>query len=343
MQDGDLRPLVDHVLQAHHVDLDGMAGALLADAVAERMRAVGAAGPARYLDVLRARPDEVGRLLDALLADRSSIDWSYDVYPRIEEPFLAVLDESLGPRGQELLYDMVAGLGLPPGARVADVGCGEGRHTIRLAERFSFDVEGIDPVRRHLDLGGRALAAAAERDPSLRDRVRFTLGDVEALPAAGATYDLVWFRDVLEHVEHLDVAFAEIRRVLRDGGRALVYSMFGTDRPRPDDVDWLWRTLGNAPAAYDGAAAEAAIARAGLRVDERIDLGSEWGEVAEERAANGTRRLLHTARLLRARDRYVERFGQAAYDIMLSDCYWHVYRMLGKIGGRVYLLSFAAS
>src|SRR5262249_18456074 len=148
-------------------------------------------------------------------------------------------------------------------------------------------------------------------------------GDVEALPAAGATYDLVWFRDVLEHVQHLDVAFAEIRRVLRDGGRALVYSMFGTDPRPPEDVDWLWRTFGNPPDAHDGAAVEAAIAGAGLGIDERIDLGSEWGELAEERAAQGTRRLLHAARLLRATDRYVERFGRAACDMMLADCYWH--------------------
>jgi hypothetical protein len=35
----------------------------------------------------------------------------------------------------------------------------------------------------------------------------------------------------------------------------------------------------------------------------------------------------------------VGQFGQAAYDIMLSDCFWHVYRMLGKLQGRAYLLS----
>ncbi|TMC12021.1 MAG: class I SAM-dependent methyltransferase [Chloroflexi bacterium] len=173
----------------------------------------------------------------------------------------------------------------------------------------------------------------------LPDRVRFTLGAVEALPAPDAAFDLVWFRDALEHVERLDRAFAEIRRVLRPGGRALVYSLFATRLPPPEDVEWLWRTFANAPTAHHGAAVEAAIAGAGLRIDERIDLGSEWGELAEERAAQGTRRLLHAARLLRAPDRYAERFGRAAYDVMLADCYWHVYRMLGKTGGRVYLLS----
>ncbi len=35
--------------------------------------------------------------------------------------------------------------------------------------------------------------------------------------------------------------------------------------------------------------------------------------------------------------RYVERFGRANYDVMLADCLWHVYRMIGKLGTRVYV------
>jgi SAM-dependent methyltransferase len=338
-RDADLQPLVEYVRDARRVDLAGVDGSRLRQSVARRMAAVGARDHAAYVDTLRERPAEVGLLFDALLADRSSLDWGYDVYPRIEERFLGALDESLEPRGPEFLYELVGRLGLPPGAAVADVGCGEGRHTIPLAERFGFDVVGIDVVQRHLDLGNQALAAAADRDPSLRDRVRFALGDVEALPVDASTLDLVWFRDVLEHIEHLDRAFAEIHRVLRGGGHALVYSMFGGDAPMPEDVEWLWRTFANPPVSLDAAAAEAAMTGAGLRIDQRVVLGSEWGEYAEERAGAATRRLLHTARMLRARDRYVERFGQAAYDIMLGDCFWHVYRMLGKLQGRVYLLS----
>jgi SAM-dependent methyltransferase len=338
-QDGDLRPILDHVRDARHVDLAGVDGSWLAECVGRRMREVGAADHVGYVDVLRAQPAEIGRLFDAILADRTSLDWAYDIYPRIEDRFLAALDESLQPRGPEVLYDLVGGLGLGPGAQVVDVGCGEGRHSIALAGRFGFGVLGIDPTRRHVDLANEALAASAERDPSVPGRVRFALGRVEALPVDDAAVDLVWFRDVLEHVERLDLAFAEVRRVLREDGRALVYSMFRTERPQPDETGWLWRTFGNAPGNDDPSVVEAAIAGAGLRVDERIDLGSEWGEWGEELAGAGSRRLLHTARMLRAPDRYVERFGRAAYDVMLADCLWHVYRMVGKLSGRVYLLS----
>ncbi len=70
-----------------------------------------------------------------------------------------------------------------------------------------------------------------------------------------------------------------------------------------------------------------------------MELGSEWGEYAQEHGDQAVRRLLHTARLLRQPDRYIERFGREAYDIAVGDCLWHVYRMIGKLGPRVYLLS----
>ena len=48
---------------------------------------------------------------------------SFDV---VEAQFHAALDESLNPRGPDSLFDVVGGLGLPPGSSVVDVGCGRG-------------------------------------------------------------------------------------------------------------------------------------------------------------------------------------------------------------------------
>jgi hypothetical protein len=88
----------------------------------------------------------------------------------------------------------------------------------------------------------------------------------------------------------------------------------------------------------DRARTDAAIAAAGLRVDDCIELGSEWGEWAEEESGKPGRRLLYAARLLRDPRRYTAQFGQKAYEIMLGDCLWHVYGMLGKLERRVYVL-----
>jgi SAM-dependent methyltransferase len=262
----------------------------------------------------------------------------YDEFPRVEAAFHAALDESLRPRSPDLLYELIEGMELPEGSQVVDVGCGEGRHSYRLAERFGFSVVGVDPVPRHVEAGTAGLESL---DADVARRIRFTLGAAEALPVEDGAADLVWCRDVLLHVADLERAYAEFRRVLRDGGRALVYQMFATDRLEPREAGWLWQTLDLAEESVDPARTEAAIAAAGLRVDERIDLGSEWGEWSEERSGAVGRRLLQAARLLRDPERYRTQFGRRAYEIMLADCLWHVYAMIGKLERRVYLLAKA--
>jgi len=144
---------------------------------------------------------------------------SYDAFPRIEEEFQAALDESLILRGPDLLFGLVGDLRLPAAARVIDVGCGEGRYALELAERFGFVVRGIDPMESHLELAGDELATATSVRPELRGQVSFELGTAEALPVEDASVDLVWCRDVLVHVRELDEAYAEFRRVLRDPER----------------------------------------------------------------------------------------------------------------------------
>ncbi len=259
------------------------------------------------------------------MADAARLHESYDAFPRIEEAFHEALDASLDPRGPEALYDVVAALGLPHGAAGVDIGCGEGAHAVALTERFGFDMLGVDPVPRHVDV---ARAGG----------VRCELGRAQELPLADSSVDLVWCRDVLTLVADLDAVFAEMCRVLRPGGRALIYLMLATDLLEPGEAA---RLSGDelVPTSMDAGHVEAAMTRAGLRVDERIEIGSEWGERAEEEIGKPGRRLLWAARLLRDRDRYVSRFGERNYEIMLRDCHWHVYAMIGKLHRRAYVLS----
>ncbi|MFL6072796.1 MAG: class I SAM-dependent methyltransferase [Mycobacteriales bacterium] len=261
---------------------------------------------------------------------RWSLEQAYDAYPRIEEEFSAALDESLHPRGPDVLYDLVAGMGLPPGAVALDVGCGEGGQALALRQRFRFRVTGIDPVPRHLEV---ARAAAGADGPT------FTAGTAEDLPAGDGTADLVWCRDVLVHVADLPRAYAEFRRVLRPGGRVLVYQVFGTDLLEPREAAWLFDVMGVVPTSADPARTDAAIAAAGLVTDQCLHIGTEWGEWAEEHRHHVGRKLLHAARLRRDPARYRDRFGGAAYDMMLGDCLWHVYALLGKLTRRAYLLT----
>jgi SAM-dependent methyltransferase len=264
------------------------------------------------------------------------LDAFYDEFPRIEPAFNAALSRSLKPRGPEVLYDLVAAMTLPPGSGAVDVGCGEGRHSVRLAERFGLSVVGVDPVARHVELARAAGAAAA---PGVAARLHFDQGTADALPLPDGSADLVWCRDVLVHIADLESAFREFRRVLRDGGRVLAYQTVAGDRLEPREADWLFRTMHVVAASADAAHVRTAVAAAGLRIVEWIDLRSEWGESAEEHDAAGTGRLLGAARLLRDPDRYVNEFGREAYEIMLGDCLWHVYGLIGKLDAAAYVLA----
>jgi hypothetical protein len=114
--------------------------------------------------------------------------------------------------------------------------------------------------------------------------------------------------------------------------------MFSGPRLTAEEARDLWESQIGFAASADVSSVEAAIKDAGFATEQLIEFGGEWGEFAEENAGLGTRRLLHAARLLRDPARYIERFGRANYDIMLGDCLWHVYRMIGKLAGRAYVL-----
>jgi SAM-dependent methyltransferase len=194
-----------------------------------------------------------------------------------------------------------------------------------LGDRFGWVVTGVDPVARNLEV---ARGSAP--------RARLVVGDVGALPLPDGAIDVLWCREVLSLVPDLAHAFAEVRRVLRPGARAVVVQVCRTERLTAGEATGFLADLGAHPSADE---LHAASTGAGLHVDERVVLSSEAGEWGEERSGTGTRRLLHAARLLRDPERYVTRFGRTNYEIMLADCYWHVYRMLGKLSGSIWVLS----
>jgi len=267
-------------------------------------------------------------------------EFFYDTYPRLEEAFAARLDESLSPRDPSVLLQVVRELDLPPDSRVLDVGCGEGAHAFRLATHFGFRVLGLDPVQRHLDV---ARAARRLQHHEIESRVSFERGTATAVPALDASVELVWCRDVMVHVPDPVAAYAEFARVLRPGGYVVAHQTVATPLLEPAEAEWLFEVMGVVPSSADPRVIDAAVARSGLRVVDSIDLSSEWGEASDEEPGGGGHALLHLARLRRDPERYRSEFGAAAYDVMVGDCLWHVYRMMGKLAGRIDVLRLGRS
>ena len=131
--------------------------------------------------------------------------------------------ESLNPRGSDMLYEHFASFSPTVQSEVIDIGCRDATYAIELAKRFGCRVLGIDPAPIHIERARKNIAEAG-----LAERVRAELAGIEGLPAAAGSLDLIWCRDVLNHVD-LQRGLAECARVLKPGGHMLVYQTFATE------------------------------------------------------------------------------------------------------------------
>ena len=126
-------------------------------------------------------------------------------------------------------------LGIGPGSKVIDVGCGAGRHSFE-AYRRGADIVAFDQNATELsevDTLFRAMADAGEASPSAHAET--AIGDARALPYPDGTFDCVIASEILEHVPADDAVIAELIRVLKVGGQLAVT----VPRWLPEQVCWL--------------------------------------------------------------------------------------------------------
>ena len=247
----------------------------------------------------------------------------------------ARLDVSLDPSGPDQLHERAAQY-LRPGDVVLDAGCRDGEHLIRLVQDNDVIGVGVEPVEIHVERARAAVEAAG-----LLDRITLHRGVVHDLPYADGHFDFVWCRDVLEQVDDLDGALAELRRVMNADARALVYTTFATDRLDGGDLAMMRRHLGNIQENLDEDYVEAAFRRAHLDVERRDAIGTEWREHAEEHSQIVSKSLLRLSRLRRQRDEISTAHGQDIYEHIEANLHWEVFQFLGKLLPVVYTLTAA--
>ena len=104
---------------------------------------------------------------------------------------------------------------LAPGERVLDLGSGAGTDSLVAAQMVGprGSVTGIDMTPEMLE---NARASAAEMGA---DNVSFVEGEVERLPFADGSFDVVISNGVIDLVPDKDAVFGELFRVLAPGGR----------------------------------------------------------------------------------------------------------------------------
>jgi len=121
-------------------------------------------------------------------------------------------------------------------ARVLDDGCGIGAYVERLRP-LAREVWGLDFEPE------RVREAARRLGPE-----RLVVGAGEALPFADASFHLVLSNEVIEHVRDDRLAVAEMVRVLRPGGRAVIFCPNRWYPVEQHGMYWRGRyRFGNAP------------------------------------------------------------------------------------------------
>ena len=177
--------------------------------------------------------------LHSKLRDIRAISHHYDLsnefYSLILEPQMAYScgyhvkpDVSL-EEAQRAKLDLVCRkLGLEPGMRMLDVGCGWGSLSLHAAEHFGAQVTGVTIAaeqKKFID------ARIAER--GLEGKVEIRLQDYrDAVPAPRHEYDAVGSLEMGEHVgqDNYPTYASVLRRAVKPGGRVLIQQMSRTGK-----------------------------------------------------------------------------------------------------------------
>ena len=262
-----------------------------------------------------------------------TVEQLYDYWDVDWDDAMALTDRSLDPRPSSAIFDILATLGPRSDDVVLDIGGRDAEHGLIIAERFGCRVIVVDPAQENLDLGTESIAEHAHGE-----RVEIHQGWINDIPLADDSVDIVFSRDMLSHVEDLDGALAECRRVLTSSGSMLIHQTFGTPLLEPAEKARLCADLATVPERLSVDIFENAVDRAGFTIEAMDPIGPEFLEALLERE-DSEKRLLQAAHMRRAQDEIVSVVGVAPFRVMRANNLWTIYRIIGKLEERIYSLT----
>jgi cyclopropane-fatty-acyl-phospholipid synthase len=123
-------------------------------------------------------------------------------------------------------------LGLTPGARLLDAGCGWGSLILFMAREYQAQVTGISPAgRQHEFIATRAA------ELGVTDLVTTTVGKFEEAELPERSFDAVTMLGSIVHMPDVDLAVRRARSMLRRGGRYYVSETCFRNSAARDEFD----------------------------------------------------------------------------------------------------------
>jgi cyclopropane fatty-acyl-phospholipid synthase-like methyltransferase len=176
-----------------------------------------------------------------------------------------------GPTARASNLELARRAGLAAGERVLDAGCGRGGPACDIAEAIPglrIDGVALSPVEA-------AATRRLARERGCDDRVTAIAADYHSLPFTGGRYHVALFFEAFGYTFDPSAVCAELRRVLRPGGRVYLKDVFVKEAALEEDerLDLAEFDRTYAQCTRTRSDVAAALERAGFRVEVNAALG----------------------------------------------------------------------
>lgn len=123
-------------------------------------------------------------------------------------------------------------LEIKTGSKILEIGCGEGLFLSRIVKHYKVHGTGVD-------VSAESVKFANENYRN--EKLFFLKEDAEKLSFKNNSFDFVVSFDALEHIENKEKVIKEMIRVLKPGGKLLIYAL---SKNYNYTLDWFWEKIG---------------------------------------------------------------------------------------------------
>ncbi len=206
---------------------------------------------------------------------------------------------------------------------ILDAGCGTGHASLELGKRYSkSQIISLDIATSMLKKTAAQYSAVMRLLGMVKQQA--VCADVEQLPIADKTLDMIWSNLAVQWCNDLDLAFTESHRVLKPGG-LFMFSTFGPDtlkelrQASSIDADYIhvsrfidMHDIGDALVRAGYTAPVLDVERFELTYDDVISVMRDLKAIGAHNSAQGRRRGLQGRGFLQKLTQAYEQFRQAS-------------------------------